>query len=81
MFKEGEVIRDKKTGNPYMVTYVNHVCIFVVELTQSTDPAVMKAILIRDYSNWSHDLDMEVKVEHGLTEESISGWEYKPVTI
>ena len=57
-FQEGNIIRNKKSGHPYLVCYINAVCILVVDIKKEGNPISLFAILPRDYSKYARDIDM-----------------------
>ena len=58
MFKEGDILRNKKTGIAYLVCYVNMVCLLVSDLREKNNPTMLFAILPRDYHFYARDQDM-----------------------
>jgi hypothetical protein len=58
MFILGDVIRNKKTGIAYLICYINPVCILVEDMRDKSDPAMLFAILPRDYAHYAKDTDM-----------------------
>ena len=77
--REGDLIRNKQTGKPLLVIWINHVCIFVIDPTSKIDPSPMQVILQRDYCHWTNDIDMECTKRNEVYNEDIKKWEYKPV--
>ena len=57
-FLIGDIIRNKKNGIAYLICNVNNVCLLVVDLRDKTDPAMLYAIMPRDYQFYARDLDM-----------------------
>lgn len=77
--KEGDIIRNKKTGKPLMVIWINHVCLFVIDLQEPEELRHMMILLQKDYCRYTNDLQMECKKVHEVYNESIKNWTYKPV--
>lgn len=67
-FTEGDMIRNKKTGQPYLICKITHVCLLVTDSQDNSDPAELFAILPRDYKNYLRDFEMHCTTVHP--------WEY-----
>ena len=68
-WKPGDIIRQRATGKPMMVTLVvDKVATFIVDLN-TQGPAYPMVILIRDNDQWATDSEMEceeVKVKDNI---------------
>jgi hypothetical protein len=63
-YQVGDVVRAKKGGHPYLVCYVNETCCLVTDMTRNDDPALLFALLPRDYSKYARDMDMNCYTVH-----------------
>jgi hypothetical protein len=77
--KEGDIIRNKETGKPYLVIWINHVCMFITDPEQQEELKDMKILLKKDYDKYTYDIQMECIKHYEVYNESIIKWEYKPV--
>jgi hypothetical protein len=59
-FTPGQIIRNKKTGKPYLIIFMPETAILVVDLESKDDPVPLRAILPRDIRYYARDLDMDV---------------------
>lgn len=59
-WKQGEVIRNRKTNTPMLVLHVFiKVCTLVMDLTSKDGLAVPQVIMPKDYSDWGTDQEFE----------------------
>ncbi len=77
--KEGDIIRNKETGKPLLVIWINHYCMFVINPEQKEELKDLKILLKKDYHNYTNDLQMECEKHYEVYNESIISWKYTPV--
>ena len=58
-FKPGEIIRNKRTGKPYLVVYICRVSVLVIDPQLNGDPLNLFAILFRDWDRYKRDIEMK----------------------
>lgn len=63
-YSVGDIVRAKKGGHPYLVCYVNETCCLVTDMTRKDDPAILFALLPRDYDKYARDLEMNCYTVH-----------------
>jgi len=59
-FSQGQIIRNKKTGKPYLVVFTPDPAVLVIDLQLKDDPVPVRAILPRDIRFYAPDLDFDV---------------------
>lgn len=59
-FQQGQIIRNKKTGKPYLIVFTPETALLVVDLCMKDDPVPLRAILPRDFRYYARDMDFDV---------------------
>ena len=58
-FKVGDLIRNKRSGKPYLVVFVCRVSVLVIDIELNGDPLNLFAILFRDWDKYRRDIEMK----------------------
>ena len=58
-FKVGDLIRNKRSGKPYLVVFTCRVSILVIDPETINDPMNLYAILFRDFEKYRRDIEMK----------------------
>ena len=57
-YRDGEILRNKKSGKPYLIILHNPTCLIILDIEHEEDPAPIYALLPRDFRNYYRDIEM-----------------------
>lgn len=80
-WKRGDIIRNARTGKPFLVIHVYTNLATMIADPQERDLQPPVLLLQKDYYRYAKDVEMECKESNGLFESNIIGWEHRAIQI